>query len=236
MSLEEAAHAIGVHDTRGRTGAERLAALEAGQEEPSRSVLQNMARKYHRSLLIFYLDAPPKVGDRGQDFRLAPNAGPPAYNATLDALIRDIKSRQRLVRSLLEDEDAVSIPYVGSATMSDGPSALAERITEVLSFRLAIFRERGSVGDAFSYLRARIEGAGIFVLLAGNLGSHHSNLPADIFRGFAISDPIAPFIVINDQDARAAWSFTALHEVAHVWLGTTGVSGAAAGTALERLC
>jgi len=35
-----------------------------------------------------------------------------------------------------------------------------------------------------------------------------------------------PFIVINDQDARAAWSFTALHEVAHLGLGTTGVSPA----------
>ena len=236
MSLEEAAHALGVHNAHGKTGAERLAALEAGNEEPSRRFLQNMAHTYHRSLLIFYLEAPPKQGDRGQDFRLAPNAGPPAYDATLDILLRDIKSRQRLVRSLLEDEDALPIPFVGSATMGDGPSVLAEQIAGTLSFQLTDFRSGRSLDDAFSYLRARIEGAGIFLLLAGNLGSHHSNIPADIFRGFAISDPIAPFVVINDQDARAAWSFTALHEVAHIWLGATGVSGAAAGTALERFC
>jgi len=43
-------------------------------------------------------------------------------------------------------------------------------------------------------------------------------------------------IVINDQDARAAWSFTALHELAHLWLGDTGISGIDAGTKIEQYC
>src|SRR4051812_21174606 len=58
MSLEEAAHAIGVNDAKGRTGAERLSAIETGSEEPSQRQLFNMAQKYRRSLLIFYLDVP----------------------------------------------------------------------------------------------------------------------------------------------------------------------------------
>jgi Zn-dependent peptidase ImmA (M78 family) len=74
------------------------------------------------------------------------------------------------------------------------------------------------------------------VLLLGNLGSHHTNISVDVFRGFAIADPIAPFIVINDQDARPAWSFTALHEMAHLWLGATGVSGASIEARIERYC
>ena len=62
--------------------------------------------------------------------------------------------------------------------------------------------------------------------LAGDLGSYHTELSADVFRGFAISDKVAPFIVINDKDARAARSFTLVHELAHIWLDESGVSGA----------
>jgi hypothetical protein len=40
--------------------------------------------------------------------------------------------------------------------------------------------------------------------------------PVDVLRGFAIADPTAPFIVINDQDARPAWAFTAVHDLAHL--------------------
>lgn len=74
------------------------------------------------------------------------------------------------------------------------------------------------------------------MLLLGNLGSHHTNISVETFRGFAIADPIAPFIVINDQDARQAWAFTALHELAHLWLGVTGVSGASFEAAIEKYC
>ena len=77
----------------------------------------------------------------------------------------------------------------------------------------------------------------MFVLLLGNLGSHHSSIPVEIFRGFALADPIAPDdTVINDRDARAAWSFTALHELVHLWLGDTGISGVDAENHVEQYC
>jgi Zn-dependent peptidase ImmA (M78 family) len=74
------------------------------------------------------------------------------------------------------------------------------------------------------------------VLLVGNLGSHHTALKVETFRGFALADDLAPFVVINDQDARSAWSFTLLHEVAHLWLGQTGVSGGYGESSIERFC
>ena len=76
----------------------------------------------------------------------------------------------------------------------------------------------------------------VFTLLLGNLGSHHTNLSTEVFRGFALSDDIAPFIVINDQDAKLAWSVTLLHEVAHLWLGKTGISGGSIERTLEKFC
>ena len=51
-----------------------------------------------------------------------------------------------------------------------------------------------------------------------------------------MADDLAPFVVINDLDARAAWSFTLLHELVHVWLGLTGISGSYSETKIERFC
>jgi Zn-dependent peptidase ImmA (M78 family) len=236
LSPDEAARALGFNNTRERSAAERLMALEAGEEAPSRSVLLRMAKAYRRSLLVFYLSEPPRTGDRGQDFRTVQGAAPPLYNPVLDALIRDIRGRQTIVRAVLEEIEPQPVNFIGSASMNEPVDDVATRIGERLQFSLADFRRQPTVELSFSYLREKIESAGVYVLLLGNLGSHHTNIPVDIFRGFAIADPIAPFIVVNDQDARSAWSFTALHEVTHLWLGATGVSGASIEPRIERYC
>jgi len=236
LSLEKASNAVGIKDAYGLSGVERLTALEVGAKEPTPRILRAMSQKYRRPLLVFYLQSPPRQGDRGQDFRKVPGAQPPIYDGTLDALIRNIKSRQSLVCSLLEDEDRKPLSFIDSADLNTKKAKLIAEITKTLSFSILRFRREQTIQNAFNYLRTCIENAGIFVVLAGNLGSHHSNIPADIFRGFAIADSIAPFVIINDQDARSAWSFTALHEVAHLWLGTTGLSGAAMESRIEFFC
>jgi hypothetical protein len=52
-----------------------------------------------------------------------------------------------------------------------------------------------------------------------------SDIGEDVFRGFALADNVAPFVVINDNDAIAARPFTLMHELVHIWLGESGVSG-----------
>jgi len=236
LSVEEAARLLGFADTRKRTAAERLLALENGAEDPTRSILQKMAERYRRSLLVFYLKEPPPTGDRGKDFRTVPGAQPPLYNPLLDALIRDIRKRQDIVRAVQEELEAPPVDFVGTASANHSVEDLANRIAERLQFSLEEFRRQLEPKDAFTYLRRKIEASGAFVLLLGNLGSHHTNIAVETFRGFAVADPVAPFIIINDQDARAAWSFTALHELAHLWLGATGVSGASVEAKIERFC
>ena len=236
LSLEEAAHAIELKEAHGTSGPERLAALEAGTEEPSRPLLLRMAKAYRRSLLVFYLEQPPKTGDRGKDFRTLPGGTEPLYNPVLDTLIRDIRGRQSIIKSLLEDSEAEKLRFIGSATLDVPVHTLTERIATQLNFDLNAFREQKTIEDAFGYLRFQTEASRIFVLLLGNLGSYHTNISVDTFRGFALADSIAPLAVINDNDAVSAWSFTALHEVAHLWLGATGLSGWAAGLAIEQYC
>jgi len=157
--------------------------------------------------------------------------------ALLDALIRDVRARQSMVRAVLEDEDeAEPLSFVGSVGMSDGVPAVLESLRKTLEFDLTEFRSRASPEDAFALLRARAEASGVFVLLIGNLGSHHTNFDLETFRGFALADDVAPFVIINDRDAKPAWSFTLLHELTHLWLGQTGVSGTLAEKVIERFC
>jgi Zn-dependent peptidase ImmA (M78 family) len=236
LSLDEAAKAIALNAAHGRTGGERLAALEAGDGEPTRQQLARMADKYRRPLITFYLATRPATGERGEDFRRAPKAPPVDFNPRLDALIRNIRARQDVVRFLLEDDESEPLPFIASAKTVDGVDAVVSSILKITGFDLSEFRRAVDVDKAFTYLRDRLERVGIFVLLLGDLGSHHSKIESRDFRGYAIADPIAPFIVINDNDARSAWSFTALHEAAHLWLGQTGLSGASHEASVERFC
>lgn len=230
LEPEAAAHAIGIVLA-------SLIAIERGEKQPSRTTLAHMAKAYRRSLLTLYLPAPPRKGDRGEDFRTVVVERSVEADANVDALVRDLRARQSLVRGVLEDdEDVKPLEFVGSATMDAGVQALVRSVEQVLGFTRVQYRAQKDAESAFALLRQRTEHAGVFVMLTGNLGSHHSTIPVEAFRGFAIADRIAPFIVINDGDAKAAWSFTLLHELAHLWLGATGVSGGTPEMQIERFC
>lgn len=230
LDLETAAKALGIK-------VDKLEAIELGEAEPSRPQLLNMSKVYRRPLVTFYMEKPPARGERGEDFRTLPPDRTQADDAVLDALIRDVRGRQGLVRSLTEDEDeAKPLRFIGSASMKDGTEAVLASIKKALRLDISEYRRQPNSEKAFAYLRSQAENAGIFVLLMGNLGTHHSAIAVETFRGFAIADRFAPFVVINDQDARTAWSFTLMHEIAHLWLGTSGVSGVSVEKAIERFC
>ncbi len=237
LELAEAADKIALGPARGVDGSQRLALLEAGDVEPTRPLLLKMAKQYRRPLLTFYLSSPPAKGSRGQDFRTLPQGSSTEDEAVLDVLLRDIMARQALIRAALEDEDErPPLSWVGSATVDAGVELLVAQIRTALDINLASIRAAASPEDAFRMLRERVEGRGAYVILASNLGSHHTSLGIDVFRGIAVADPVAPFVVVNDQDSRTAWSFTLLHEVAHLWLGFTGVSGGTFEREIERFC
>lgn len=237
LSLEDAAHKLGLKDTKKASAKEKLAAFESGKKEPSRSLLLRMSKQYHRPLLTFYLDKPPGIGDRGEDYRTLPDHFEEVENVYVDVLIRDIRARQSTIRETLIDVDEEHrLGFIGKHTIDNGVARIVQTIREVLDVSLEEYRGQSSNKEAFRFLRQKVEVAGIFVLLKGNLGSYHSNIAVKAFRGFALSDDIAPFIVINDRDAEAAWSFTLIHEMAHLILGQTGISGARAEKQIEKFC
>lgn len=236
LSLDDAAKGLQLGGAR-LSPMDALARYEDGIAVPSRALLLRMAKAYRRPLLAFYLPRPPERGDRGEDFRTLPEHRLAESEGKLDALVRDVFVRQRLVKEALEDaEEAETLPFVGSIRMDQPVEEVCRRIRKALKFELDQFRSKRTIEDAFRYLRDQVETTGVFVLLIGNLGSHHSSINAEVFRGFALADKISPFIVINDQDAKSAWPFTLLHELVHIWLGQTGISDGTLEKKVEQFC
>lgn len=236
LDLPAAAARLGFRDTLKRSAEEKLTALEAGEAPPSRPVLLKMATVYRRPLISFYVSRPPKRAGRGEDFRTLPEGEHIDSAAAIDALARDIRARQDNVKALLEEEGALAISTVGASRLADGAETVATHLADWLTFDLATFRRGRTIEAAFTHLRAKVEEAGVFVLLMGNPGSDHGALHPEAFCGFALADPIAPFIVINDQDAEVSWAFTLLYELAHIAIGATGISGGVPESAVETFC
>ena len=237
LTQEQAAKKLGLHSSQKSSATDKLTAIELGHKEPTRTQLVKMAEVYRRPLLIFYLSKPPKPGARAVDFRTLPEIPASSDEAVLDALVRDVRSRQSMVRAVLEDEDEDQpLSFVGSHQPQDGRDAILQSLYSVIGQDRTTYRDQPNVAAAFDLIRKGAERSGIFVMLKADLGNYLTAIDTSTFRGFSIADDVAPFVVINDQDAKSAWSFTLLHETVHLLLGQTAFSVSYSDSEIEQFC
>ena len=89
----------------------------------------------------------------------------------------------------------------------------------------------------------RCEDIGVLVMISGIVGNNtQRSLDVNEFRGFAMVDNHAPLIFINGKDFPNAQHFTIIHELAHIWIGESGISNNDIGAnqagqpQIERFC
>jgi len=207
----------------------------SGETQPTLRQLENFARLTHTAMGYFFLPEPPVLTLPVPDFRtLRDEALAEPSGELLDTLYL-CQQRQDWYRDYARLHGLPALAFIGSAHVQDAPETAARHMHETLGLSTEARRQLPTWTDALRQLMTKTEEAGILVMGSSIVGSN-SHRPLDVgeFRGFALADDLAPLIFLNGADSKAAQMFTLAHELAHLWLGVTGVSDTQAGQVPEQ--
>lgn len=207
----------------------------SGDAQPTLKQLEDFAKLTHTAIGYFFLPEPPQLALPVPDFRtLRDQALAEPSSALLDTLYL-CQQRQDWYRDYARVHGLSALAFIGSARIQDAPELVAQHMRETLGLSAEERRQLPTWTDALRQLINKSEDAGVLVMASSIVGSNsHRKLDVEEFRGFALADELAPLIFLNGSDSKAAQMFTLAHELAHLWLGATGVSDTDAGQVPEQ--
>lgn len=217
LSIQLAASKVGV-------SAETFDSWEKNEARPTLRQAQVLAHKMYIPLGYLYLSAPPVEKLPLPDFRKVSGSPKPPSPAFIDVLY-DALRKQDWYREYQKLEGAEPATFVGKFSLNDSIEAIASDIRDTIGVNESMRRRARNWENFLADFIHCTEAKGILVLRQGIVGNNtFRKLDIQEFRGFAISDNIAPLVFINDQDVRVAKIFTLAHELAHLWIGKSGIS------------
>jgi Zn-dependent peptidase ImmA (M78 family) len=207
----------------------------SGEAQPTLKQLEDFARLTHTAIGYFFLPQPPALALPVPDFRTPRDEVLREPSSDLLDTLYLCQQRQDWYRDHARMHGVPALPFVGSARVQEAPETVAQRLREMLGLPVEARRRLPTWTDALRQLIAKSEDAGVLVMVSSVVGSNsHRKLDVAEFRGFALADALAPLIFLNGADSKAAQMFTLAHELAHVWLGESGVSDTQAGQIPEQ--
>lgn len=214
---------------------------ESGTGRPTLKQVEDFARATHTPVGFLFLQEPPVENVPIPDFRTIRNKAIARPSPDLLDMIYVCQQRQEWYRDYARSERISPPAFVGSATLNSNVETTAAMMRHTLGFDIEERRQMPTWTDALRGFIGQADEAGIMVMCSGVvLNNNYRPLDPDEFRGFALSDSLAPLVFINGADTKAAQMFTLAHELAHIWLGQSAVSDAQASTLpehdIERWC
>ena len=219
---------------------------EEGASRPSFRQASRWADVTHVPFAYLFLSKPPEGAPSIPDLRTIAGSASQAESADFIDALTSVEFKMDWYRDYRVSRGAEKLPFVGRflTRSQPTPDVVAKDMRQVLRLSADDRRTARNWDEYLRLLVTRAEEAGIWVMRSGVVGNNtHRPLSVDVFRGFAISDPVVPLVFINVRDARAAQIFTLAHELAHLWIGETGISdpfaenlAPAASGGVEALC
>ena len=204
----------------------QLPAWVQRERDPTLKQLEKLAKATHTPLGYLFLPEPPDERLPVPDYRTVAGAHQGRPSPDLLDTLYTMRRRQEWLRESLVENDAEVLAFVASARLTDEPDAVGREMRRALGLADGWAAGVRTWQDAVSELRRTIEDLGVMAVINGVVGNNtHRRLSVEEFRGFALTDPYAPLIFVNGADAKSAQMFTLAHELAHIWLGTEGLSG-----------
>lgn len=211
----------------------KLPEWEGGETHPTLKQVEAFARAVQVPVGYLFLAEPPEEPVPIPDFRTF--GGQPVTHPGPNLLdtIYICQERQSWYREFARVTQQPGPAFVGSATVDLSPETVAGRMRETLGFDLVARRKCPTWTEALRLFIRQADDAGVLVMVSGIVKSNtHRRLDPAEFRGFALSDPLAPLVFVNGADSKAAQMFTLAHELAHLWLGDSALSNIGAAPAL----
>jgi Zn-dependent peptidase ImmA (M78 family) len=202
---------------------------ETGESQPTLKQLEKFAKAVYVPMGFLFLREPPKEKLPIPDFRTLDNKqiGRPSPNL-LDVLY-NCQEKQAWYREYAQVTQQKPLRFIGSANRSMSVEEVADLIRHTLGFDIEERSNCRTWEDALRLFIQQAEQIGILIMVSGVvLSNNKRKLDPQEFRGFALSDSLAPLVFINGSDSKSGQMFTLAHELAHLWLNSTGVSNASA--------
>jgi Zn-dependent peptidase ImmA (M78 family) len=203
----------------------RLAAWEEGRTKPTLKQLENFAKATHTPLGFLFLPDPPDEPLPIPDLRAGGNVHIGRPSPDLLDTIYICQQRQEWYRDFARTSGEEPLDFAGSVRLEDDVEQTAAAMRRALGFDLQERRNLPTWTDALRRFIEQADALGVLVMVSGVvLNNTRRPLSPEEFRGFAMADDLAPLVFINGKDTRAAQMFTLAHELAHIWLGQSGVT------------
>jgi len=214
---------------------------ERGEISPTLKQLERFARIVHVPIGYLFLAEAPSEPLPIPDFRTIRDARLRRPSPDLLETIYLCQERQEWYREAALADGEEPLAFVGSARVTDDVVVTAAGMRERLAFDLEEREALRTWSEALSRFAEQCDAIGVLVMRSGIVGSQsRRRLDPDEFRGFALTDDVAPLVFVNAADTRAAQMFTLAHELAHIWLGKSALTDSQASDvpaeSVERWC
>lgn len=211
------------------------------EARPTFKQVEQFAKATYTPVGFLFLAEPPIERVPIPDFRTVANKQVQRPSPDLLDTIYLCQQRQEWYRDYARSLGEPSQPFVGSARVGADIVRTAKDIRDKLGLDIQERQQLSTFVDALRLFIAQADSMGIMVMCSGVVSSNNRRrLNPDEFRGFAMSDPLAPLVFINGSDTKSAQMFTLAHELAHIWIGESAVDDAQASTTtgndIEKWC
>ena len=205
--------------------------------EVSKTVAEKLAKIAGIPFGYLFLDSPPEVEPIDiPDFRTTINSL--ELSKDFFDTYRDVQYKIDWYKEYLKNSDLyVALPFVGQFSIKNTVHDVAKSISKEINLDVESIIKTVNSTSYFGVVTNLLENAGILVFKNGLVGNNtHRRLDISEFRGFCIVDKYTPAVFVNGADAFSAQVFTLFHEVAHIWIGKSGISDWDYNNKIESFC
>ena len=216
---ESAAITVSLAAEKIKTKPDVLEDWENGKAQPTFKQLLTISHVYKRPLSLFYLSRIPNDFMPLRDYRRLPEV-PSPFNESpqLNLEIRKAYYRRQIAIELMTmlEESFPNLQY--RIDINKSPEILGEKLRQLLDISIEEQISWKTDYEALNEWRKKLENLGVLVFQS-------EKIEVTEMRGFTIADRPLPVIVVNKKDTPRGRIFSMLHELVHVLLGESSISG-----------